>query len=95
MEEKKALEELRSDPSSRGAFLKIVGGAGAAGALGIFLAACGDDEEEDKAAKTSEDKPAKDNAGDAAIVNYALTLEYLEADFYKQVIASRYSRVSA
>ena len=89
MEDQKALEELRRDESSRGAFLKMVGGAGAAGALGIFLAACGDDEEEDKAAETSEDKPAADSGkGDAEIVNYALTLEYLEADFYQQVIAS-------
>ena len=90
MEEQKALEELRRDESSRGAFLKMVGGAGAAGALGIFLAACGDDDKEDEAAQTSEEKkPAADsNKGDAAIVNYALTLEYLEADFYKQVIAS-------
>lgn len=88
MEDQKALEELRRDESSRGAFLKMVGGAGAAGALGIFLAACGD-EEEDQAAKTSQDKPAA-NSGkrDAEIVNYALTLEYLEADFYQQVIAS-------
>ena len=88
MEHQKALEELRRDESSRGAFLKMVGGAGAAGALGIFLAACGD-EEEDEAAKTSGDKPAA-NSGkrDAEIVNYALTLEYLEADFYQQVIAS-------
>ena len=90
MEEKKALEELSSDPSSRGAFLKIVGGAGAAGALGIFLAACGDDEEEDKAAESGQDTAAKKGGGkgDAAIVNYALTLEYLEADFYQQVIDS-------
>jgi len=90
VEEQKALEELRRDESSRGAFLKMVGGAGAAGALGIFLAACGDDDKEDEAAKTGEEKkPAADsNKGDAAIVNYALTLEYLEADFYQQVIAS-------
>lgn len=89
MEEKKALEELRSDPSSRGAFLKIVGGAGAAGALGIFLAACGDDEEKDKAAQSGQDTAAKKDSGtgDAAIVNYALTLEYLEAAFYAEAIS--------
>ena len=86
MENPKALEELRRDESSRGAFLKMVGGAGAAGALGIFLAACGDDDE-DKAAETSE-KPATTGMSDAKIVNYALTLEYLEADFYQQVIDS-------
>jgi rubrerythrin len=68
----------------------MVGGAGAAGALGIFLAACGDDDEDkDEAASTTGDKPAAaSNKSDAAIVNYALTLEYLEADFYNQVIAS-------
>jgi rubrerythrin len=89
VEDHKALEELRRDESSRGAFLKMVGGAGAAGALGIFLAACGDDDDKDEAAKTSDEKPAADsNKTDAAIVNYALTLEYLEADFYRQVIDS-------
>ncbi len=42
-----ALEELQRDESSRKRFLKMVGGAGAAGALGIFIAACGDDDDED------------------------------------------------
>jgi len=89
VEEQRALEELRRDESSRGAFLKMVGGAGAAGALGIFLAACGDDDDDDDAAQTGQDTAAKESSkGDAAIVNYALTLEYLEADFYRQVIAS-------
>ena len=88
MEEQNALEELRRDESSRGAFLKMVGGAGAAGALGIFLAACGDDEEEDKAADQGTVTTKVAGKGDAEIVNYALTLEYLEADFYQQVIAS-------
>jgi rubrerythrin len=89
VEDPKALEELRRDESSRGAFLKMVGGAGAAGALGIFLAACGDDDDDDEAAKTADEKPAAaSNKADAAIVNYALTLEYLEADFYQQVVDS-------
>ena len=90
MEDQKALDELRTDESSRGAFLKMVGGAGAAGALGIFLAACGDDDDEDQPAATSEEKAmsGKSAMGDAEIVNYALTLEYLEADFYQQVIDS-------
>ena len=39
-----ALRELADDPSSRKRFFKMVGGAGAAGAFAVFLAACGDDE---------------------------------------------------
>jgi rubrerythrin len=83
-----ALEELQRDDSSRKRFLKMVGGAGAAGALAIFVAACGDDDEE--SASTSEQRPTARSGGrsDAEIVNYALTLEYLEADFYQQVIDS-------
>jgi rubrerythrin len=84
-----ALRELADDPSSRKRFLKMMGGAGAVSAFGVFLAACGDDDEADTAAAA---KPAStdedDNKGDLKILNYALTLEFLEAEFYKQVIAS-------
>ena len=84
-----ALHELARDHSSRRRFLKMVGGTGAAGALAIFLAACGDEEtgagDTTTAASTS---TAADAAGDLDILNYALTLEYLETDFYKKVIAS-------
>jgi len=84
-----ALEELQRDDSSRKRFLKMVGGAGAAGALAIFVAACGDDDE-DEGASSGERKStaAGGHTSDAEIVNYALTLEYLEADFYQQVIDS-------
>lgn len=82
-----ALRELADDPSSRKRFFKMMGGAGAVSAFGVFLAACGDDEEDGAAAKpaVSEEDGVK---GDLKILNYALTLEFLEADFYKQVIAS-------
>ena len=86
-----ALRELADDPSSRKRFFKMMGGAGAVSAFSVFLAACGDD---DKKA-TSDAKPAAtasmsddDMKGDLHILNYALTLEYLEAEFYKEVIAS-------
>lgn len=82
-----ALRELADDPSSRKRFFKMVGGAGAVSAFGVFLAACGDDKK-DKTSSPSSTSSADDNKGDLAIVNYALTLEYLEAAFYKQVIAS-------
>jgi len=91
-----ALDQLaREDAGSRAQFLKMVGGAGAAGALAIFVAACGgDDEEEDTSSPSgssgsSGSKPSGGGAkGDIAIVNYALTLEFLEEDFYKQVLDS-------
>ncbi len=92
-----ALAEVRDDPASRKRFLKMIGGTGAAGALGILLAACGSDDDKGSgnggagAATTSTPKAETaetDNTGDIEIVNYALTLEYLEADFYEQAIAS-------
>ena len=82
-------EPVIDDQSSRGQFLKLAGGTGAAGALAIFLAACGEDEKkEDSSGSGSAEKKPKADKGDLAIVNYALTLEYLESDFYQQVIDS-------
>ena len=85
-----AVEELREDPQSRARFLKMVGGAGAAGALSLLIAACGSDDEESASTTSTTDKASKPSGskGDIEIVNYALTLEYLEAEFYAQVIAS-------
>jgi rubrerythrin len=85
-----ALHELVEDHTSRKKFLRMVGGAGATGALGVLLAACGDDNKSSStgaAAPVSTTADAK-SGGDIDIVNYALTLEYLEAEFYAQVLAS-------
>jgi rubrerythrin len=74
-----------TDHTSRKRFLQMVGGAGAAGALSVALVACGDDDNK----TMTKTKPTAGSAkGDLAILNYALTLEYLEADFYHQVLDS-------
>ncbi|MGH2840104.1 MAG: ferritin-like domain-containing protein [Solirubrobacteraceae bacterium] len=84
-----AVRELADDPSSRKRFFKMMGGAGAVSAFGVLLAACGDDDKKKSSSgSTSSSTSAEDNKSDLEIVNYALTLEYLEAEFYKQVIAS-------
>jgi rubrerythrin len=84
-----ALRELADDPSSRKRFFKMLGGAGAVSAFSVALAACGDDDKKASstpapAATSSEDR----NTSDLKILNYALTLEFLEAEFYAKVIAS-------
>ena len=87
-----ALRELADDPSSRKRFFKMMGGAGAVSAASVFLVACGDDDKKSTASTPAADPaakdPDKDMKGDLHILNYALTLEFLEADFYKQVIES-------
>jgi hypothetical protein len=65
---------------------------GGTASLSVLIAACGDDEDEGGSTmtetKSSEDALAQFGEGDLGIVNYALTLEYLEAAFYAQVIKS-------
>jgi rubrerythrin len=90
-----AIEELDRDPASRKRFLTAIGGTGAVAAFGVLLAACGDDKKSSgSTGSTGTSKPASSGEtdmfgkGDLGIVGYALTLEYLETDFYKQAVAS-------
>jgi hypothetical protein len=90
-----AIELLTRDPSERKKFLKMVGkgvgSAAAASSLAAFIAACGSSSSSKSTTSTAapaSTAPATSagSGGDIAIVNYALTLEYLETEFYKKVI---------
>ncbi|HEY5430160.1 MAG TPA: ferritin-like domain-containing protein [Solirubrobacteraceae bacterium] len=56
---------------------KPIGAAAAASSFAAFVAACG---------SSSSSPSASHSAGDLKIVNYALTLEYLESQFYAKVL---------
>jgi hypothetical protein len=100
MSETSAVEELARDDVERKRFLKMagrtMGSAAAATGLAAFIAACGSSSSSSSstpAAATSASTGASTTStaapsGDLAIVNYALTLEYLEDQFYSKVIAS-------
>ena len=84
--EQSALKRIARDPVSRRRLFAVTGGTGAAG---VLLAACGDDEETTAAqTSTDEEMASQFGEGDLGIVNYALTLEYLEAAFYDDVAKS-------
>jgi rubrerythrin len=95
-----AMERLATDPSDRKRFLKAVGGTGAAGAFALFLAACGSDDKSSSssgsssnATSTQQSSAAKTGTemfgkGDLGILGYALTLEYLETQFYADAAKS-------
>ena len=92
--EQGALARAARDPVSRRKFLALSGGSTAAAAL---LAACGSDDGTSSTMSTGGSmgdsmgaggETAQFGKGDLGIVNYALTLEYLEAAFYADVASS-------
>ena len=91
-----AVQELASDPTSRKKFLRQAGGTGVAASLAVFVAACGgDDSSSSKKSSTPASTPMASTSGteqfgkgDLGIANYALTLEYLEAQFYRDAAES-------
>jgi len=83
--EEGALAGLVNDASSRKRFLKMVGGAGALGAFATLVAACGETTVPIGNTQNDPGTIAQFGPGDIGIVNYALTLEYMEQDFYGQI----------
>jgi rubrerythrin len=91
------VERLVRDDTDRKRFLKAVGGAGAASFGAFVLAACGSSSKSSSSATataatasttTSSAMSSSGETGDLGILNYALTLEYLETAFYGKVIAA-------
>jgi rubrerythrin len=85
------VERLVRDDVDRNRFLKMAGATGAASFTAFVLAACGSSSESSSTAgtaATTADVATGSNSGDLAILNYALTLEYLETSFYEKVNAS-------
>jgi rubrerythrin len=86
-----AVARAVKDPVSRRKFMALTGGSAAAAA---FLAACGSGSDSDSSTTTSTmsggggGETEQFGKGDVGILNYALTLEYLETAFYADVVKS-------
>lgn len=96
------VEQLARDDVERKKFLRMagkrIGTTAAAGGLAAFIAACGSSSSSSSSSTQSSastaaggstaSSSASASSGDLGIVNYALTLEYLESQFYAKVIKS-------
>ena len=92
-----AIEKMKASGVSRRQLMSMAGGSVA---LGAFLAACGGDDDSSSTSGSTgstgaTSKPmGEDNStamfgeGDLGILNYALTLEYIETEFYADVAKS-------
>lgn len=88
------VQRLVEDDVERKRFLKLAGSA-AAGSFGAFvIAACGSSKKSPSTTpaatgtQTSSGPASQFGSGDVGILNYALTLEYLETQFYEKVVAA-------
>ncbi|HEY0517054.1 MAG TPA: ferritin-like domain-containing protein [Solirubrobacteraceae bacterium] len=86
------VERLVRDDVDRKRFLRLAG-TGAAASFGAFvLAACGSTSKKSTTAASGASPTSSSSTaatgGDVSIANYALTLEYLETEFYEKVVSS-------
>jgi Ferritin-like domain len=88
-ERRRGIQRAVQDPVSRRKFMALTGGSAAAAA---FLAACGSDDDSSTTTTNTMSGGASETEqfgkGDVGILNYALTLEYLETAFYADVVKS-------
>jgi hypothetical protein len=87
-----AIARVVSDPVSRRKFIGVGGGSTA---IAAFVAACGGSDSDSGSTSTTQSASAippppeaQFGKGDLGILNYALTLEYLETAFYSDVVGS-------
>jgi len=90
-----AIEKMKAGGVSRRQLMSMAGGSVA---LGAFLAACGSDDSSSDMSSTGstgttaamgeDNSTAQFGEGDLGILNYALTLEYIETAFYADVAKS-------